>query len=332
MRRIVASLSAVGLALLLMILGVQAQDAEDQPFDFSLSDAFVRTLAQQNTILFKMALLMERRSKVHALGSDCEIHIAATASGDLAWPAGVVVEPPNVCKERAAGMPGTGSPASLWPAYLDQHVMKQQCQVVGFPRIFTEHAAGNSDPSNPNHVLEIHPALSLACGNFQLNMRSFLKVYPGMRQIKPETAAACIAERQLQVRKHDASYEFRQSGGGSCGNFAVLQAAVNPKWVRKISGGHSAIARVSPGGEGSYSLKLYTYEGTREDNLLANIAQGREPSRRLYFHGLFTYDYFSILRAVRDPDGTWRTVSDWTEVRFPLAFVVFGEAQVEETE
>jgi hypothetical protein len=210
--------------------------------------------------------------------------------------------------------------------------MGQQCQVVGFPRIFTEHASGNSDPSNPNHVLEIHPALSLTCGSFQLDMRSFLKVYPGMRQIQPETAAACIAGRQLQVRKHDASYEFRQSGGGSCGNFAVMQATINPRWVRRISGGHSAIARVSPGGEGSYSLKLYTYVGTREDNLLANIAQGREPSRRLYFHGMFTYDYFSILRAVRDADGTWLPVTDWTEVRFPLAFVVFGETRVEDTD
>jgi hypothetical protein len=330
--RIVAALIAVGLALSLLVLGVGAQDAEDQAFDFSLSEAFVRTLAQQNTILFKMPLLMQSHSKVHSLAQDCEIHIAAKASGDLAWPTGFVVEPPNVCKERAAGMPSTGSPTSLWPKYLDQHVMGQQCEVVGFPRIFTEHAAGNADPSNPNHVLEIHPALSLTCGSFQLDMRSFLKAYPGMRQIKPETAASCIAGRQLQVRKHDATYEFRQSGGGSCGNFAVMQATVNPKWVRKISGGHSAIARVSPGGGGSYSLKLYTYGGTREDNLLANIAQGREPSRRLYFHGMFTYDYFSILRAVRDPDGTWRTVSEWTDVRFPLAFVVFGEAQVEETE
>ena len=324
-RRLIALLSAAALGLSLVVLGVQAQNTDDQAFDFSLSDAFVHMLADQNTILFTIQLRMDSHSRVHTLANDCEIHISARPSGTLAWPSGFVVEPPNVCKERAPGMVGT------WPTYLDAHVMNQQCRVVGFPRIFTEHAAGNADASNPNHVLEIHPALDLSCGDFQLDMRSFLKAYPGMRRISPGTAAAIIGGRHLSVRKHGASYEFRESGG-SKGNFAVLETTINPAWVRKISGGHSAIGRVSPDGEGSYSLKVYTYDGTPEDNTLARIGAGNEPSRRLYYHGLFTYDYFSILRTVRDTDGSWLNLTDWTEVRFPLAFVVFGETQMEESE
>jgi hypothetical protein len=61
-------------------------------------------------------------------------------------------------------------------------------------------------------------------------------------------------------------------------------------------------------------------------------AAARNPNRRLYFHGMLTYDYFSVLKTVRDKDGNWLDPMDWTEVRFPLALVVFGEVAQEEDE
>lgn len=48
---------------------------------------------------------------------------------------------------------------------------------------------------------------------------------------------------------------------------------------------------------------------------------------------MFTFDYFSIVKTLRDPDGTWHEgPADWTQVQFPLAFVVFGEVPMEEIE
>jgi hypothetical protein len=41
-------------------------------------------------------------------------------------------------------------------------------------------------------------------------------------------------------------------------------------------------------------------------------------------HGLFTYDYFAIVRAIGDPGGVLGKNEEWTEVGFPLAFVLFG--------
>lgn len=84
-----------------------------------------------------------------------------------------------------------------------------------------------------------------------------------MRQTKPETMGRCLEGRRLSVRKRDTRYEFRQTGGGPCGNFAVVQATIDPAWVRAVTGGHSAIARVSPGGRGPFTLKLYTYRSAR---------------------------------------------------------------------
>ncbi len=309
---------------------------ENETFDFWLSEAHVRRLADENTINFRLRLSLNHRTKtVHVVSKDCEIHIAASSAEQLAWPAAVVVEPPNVCKERAPGMPKTSETQlrdKLWPEYLDRNMMDKECEVVGFPRIYTEHAAGNTDPANPDHVLEIHPALAFTCGTFKLDMRSFLKAYSGMSRIKNESAASCIESRKLAVRKRNNQYEFKQDGGANCGNFAILYASIYRQWVRKINGGHSAIARVSPAGRGPYTLKLYTYEGTPEDKLLQDISERNGPQRRLYFHGMFTYDYFSIVKVLRDRDGNWHNVSSWTEVPFPLAFVIFGETKMEEEE
>jgi hypothetical protein len=70
---------------------------------------------------------------------------------------------------------------------------------------------------------------------------------------------------------------------------------------------------------------LDTCEGTPEHALLNDIGRGHEADCRLYFHGMLTYDYFSIAKTVRDRDGHWLDPADWTEIKFPLALVVFGE-------
>ncbi len=63
--------------------------------------------------------------------------------------------------------------------------------------------------------------------------------------------------------------------------------------------------------------------------MLADMRAGLQVTRRLYFHGMLTYDYFSMIKALRAPDRvTWLDSPEWTPVPFPLAFVVFGETSV----
>jgi len=316
-----------------------AQD-DTEAFDFWLSEEFVKDLAQKNTILFPLSLKMEHRtSTVHTLAKDCEIHVAAKTSDGkkLAWPSAVVVEPPNLCKERGPGMSATASEKSLretlWPSYFDAHIMNRDCLAIGFPRIFTEHAAGSAHPANPNHVLEIHPALRIECGSFVLDMKKFLKAYRGMRSIQPTSAQECVSTRKLYVRKNQSRYEFLEEGGNNCGNFVVVDSHINSEWVRALSnGGHTAIARVNFGCFdnfpclGPYTLKLYTYPGTPEDAILTNFLTGTgNDAQNHYFHGMLTYDYFSIIKTLRKEDGAWIDPADWTPVKYPIAMVVFGE-------
>lgn len=325
---------------LLLTVGLAAGPAlaqEGDAFDFWLSESYVHQLADQNSLLFSLPLSMgNQTSKVKSLSEDCEIHIPATSPEKLAWPSSVVVEPPNVCKERLPDMPRSGALTRLWPQYLRDHVLGRECTVTGFPRLYSEHKEGGDEGTNPDHVLEIHPALQFACGDFTLDLRPQLKYYPGMRRIKPESAATCLRDRRLSVRKNAARarYEFVEQGAGKlCGNFAIFHVtSINPDWVRKISGGHSALARVFSGDAGPFTLKLYTYDNTPEDRLLEEISEGRDTGRRLYLHGMLSYDYFSILKTLRDREGHWHDVPDWTQVRFPLVLVVFGKVSPQEIE
>ncbi len=282
---------------LLVTCGVYTGPAwsqDDELFDFFLSETFFHRLADANGFVFTLPVAITvGTSKVHKLASDCEMHMPTSPGPPIAWPNGIVVEPPDLCRERAPGMPA-GSEKKLrevpWPLYLDRQVMGRDCAVTGFSRIFTEHAASNADSSKPNHVVEIHPALQIRCGDLTLDMRRFLKHdYPGMREIKPESAANCLEGRHLSVRRRGDSDELREGGGSRCGDFITVYAEVSPDWVRKIRGSHSAIARGSPGGFGPFSLK-----------------------------------------TVPDRDGNWPDPAAWAEVKFPSALVVLGEVPHEE--
>lgn len=296
-------------------------------FDFSISRAFLEKLENGHSIKASFDLSLGEHSGIHPLQSDCEMHIVGTPTGTgVAWPNAVIVEPPNLCKFDPEG--NQTEDTSAWLATFDD-LAGQQCQVTGFPRIFTEHASGAAGPSNPNHVLEVHPALSITCSNQQLSFEPFLTAFAGMRAISSSTASSCINDRQLEVRYDNNSqqYLFRESGG-RCGNFAIVEVdAVNPSWIRSIGGGHSAIARVTADGQTTATLKLYTLSPSAVDTWLGALASqsgGSQFSKLL--HGLFTYDYYAIDKVVHPRGGEWQTMSDWTRVPFPLAFVAFGES------
>lgn len=321
-------------AVALLALGIfpivcAAQD--DHVSDFSISEPYLTQLSESGIQPVVRVHMDARTKRVHQLAADCEIHIATTPEGPAlgSFP-NVVVEPPYVCKFPP---PGTHAPSEtalrdkIWPELLDSVVMGKDCEVQGFPRIFTEHAQGEPDPANPNHVFEIHPALSITCNDKQLLFLDFLTYVPRMRTIKPATAASCISQRKLTVRYADGQYEF-QEDGGQCGNFAIVEvSSLKAAWIQKIKGGHSAIARVTADGASTATLKIYTLDGTKIDTWLTNVMKNGTGNDRVLLHGMFTYDYFSILKAVRTTDGQWTHPSEWKEVKFPLALVVFGQPQ-----
>jgi hypothetical protein len=330
------------IAALLTYASMGAQ--EDSAHDFKINKAFVDELFRQNSLLFKVVGTTIDHSGVHALAADCEMHIAATPQGiDFGVPNDFVVEPPNECKIPPAGTSDHLPAKKLSTAWIGQiervmfngrdqngDVVSRKCTFTGFPRIFTEHAqTGGENASNPDHVFELHPLLSADCGgaNHLSWAGETVTVFAGMRKITPGSAEACIRDRQLEVKVDDhGDYVFRESGanggGGRCGNFAIVEI-VTADFLRQAKGGHTAIARVSADGESSnLTLKLYTIDGSEMDTWLSKNAGHMTSHNRIYAHGLFTYDYFQLKKLV----DAKTDLSNWTKIAFPLAFVVYGEA------
>jgi hypothetical protein len=308
------------LGLIAFALSVSAAD-EDKTYDFSMSEAFLKDLATQDSINFKIKLRLDHRTaKVHPVDKDCEIHVATKALTGQLFPSGAVVEPPNLCKEAPPG--GAGA---TWPQVFDNEVMNKECEVTGFPRLFTEHAGGAAKPANPNHFFEVHPALTIkpTSGGQGLDFQTFLKFHQGLPSIKPTSAASCMEKRKLFIRRERGKFFFKEEGG-QCGNFIKVEATIPQEWIKKIKGGYSALARVTPPEEGTYSLKIYGMEGTPGGTLLEGL-KTQPDDQRIFLHGLLTYDYFSIIRAARPQGGTWFKIPNWKPVPFPLALVIFGE-------
>lgn len=313
------------LALLAFAPPLSAAD-EDKIPDFSISEAFLKNLATQDTINFKIKLRLDHRTaKVHPIDQDCEIHVATKALTGQLFPSGAVVEPPNLCKETPPGAAGT-----TWLKVFDDQVMTKECEVTGFPRLFTEHAGGAAKPANPNHFFEVHPALAIkpVSGEQGLDFQTFLKFHQGLPSIKSTSAASCLEKRKLFIRREKGKFFFKEEGG-QCGNFIKAEATIPQEWIRKINGGFSALARVTPPEEATFSLKIYGMDGTPGGTLLESL-KTQPDDRRIFLHGLLTYDYFAIVRAARQQDGTWLKIPNWKPVPFPLALVIFGEVTDEE--
>lgn len=291
-------------------------------------------------------LRLGERSNVHTLENDCEIHVAAKVPGNrkLANPSAIVIEPPNVCKRRVPQISQTGSIATAWRNYFDD-VRDDTCKVTGFPRIFSEHAAGGGTTgSNPDHVLELHPVTGLECNGTAINFVEILRYYPGMRAITPNSASACLDQRRLWVRQRggtadDPRYEFKEAGakgsGGRCGNFIIVDAYISKEYLRRLANDdHTALARVWIGDSGPFALKVYTYATTPVNERIAALMQepDDDASIELKLHGMLTYDYFTIIRSLQRwsesaQDWEWLPRTDlqaWQEVPNPLSLVVFG--------
>lgn len=337
-------MSRLGIAVLAgcLLCGsvASAQDgpAPDSPHDFAISRQLLEEIVRQGTFLPTFKIRMSHRSDVKSASEDCEIHLAGEL---LDFPVGdpefLVVEPPNLCRFMPGQTaPATGSTKAAWRNLFDTKVLNKDCEVTGFPRFYTEHASGSAGPSNPNHIFEIHPATAISCNPAlaPLEFKKFFVGFQGLKHIQPASADQCLETLRLWVRFHNEGgegwYEFFEQKSPRCGNLAIIEAASVPKeWVRKTGGGHTAIARVTADGGTRRTLKLYSVEGTAADEWLERRLAGKKASSSdpRMLHGFFTYDYFAMLREI-SPGGKWSTSTQWTEVHFPMAFVVLGPTTV----
>lgn len=330
MRRLLTTLILFALTHVVL----NAPVAYAQSPNFSMTESLLLRFIQEEAAQTTLRVFVNEHGPLHNLANDCEMHLAGTIQGtSLGDPSAIVVEPPNWCKFSPTGQSG-GSFSALstaWRNHVRSTIRDKTCDVRGFLRIFTEHATGGgSGGSNPDHVYEIHPALGMTCEGEQMSFDQMLKAFPGMRHIQPSTAANCINGRELYARWRNNRYEFRQGGGGSCGNFAIIEVRdVDMDWTYALNGGHYTFATVTANGQTQSSLGLYTLGGSEADQWLAGVLQqGGLGNTRKVLHGMFTYDWQSIVVTLTNEQGNLVRPNLWKRVDFPLALVIFGETTV----
>lgn len=340
----------------LLLLGtpvpiLSAQDPLPSDVNFALTRSWLEDLLTGGPggrtvgVRWAAEMKMGERSGVHGLADDCELHVAARLPNNrlIAAPRGLVIEPPNVCRRRVPQISQTGTIGAAWTTYFDANVKDKTCTVTGFPRIFTEHSAGGGGSgSNPDHVVEVHPVTELRCGTDIIDFIPLIRIFAGMRKIQPNSARACLEDRTLQVRQRGSGdqirYEFAEDGakgsGGSCGNFAVIDAHIGKDYLRETTNGgdYAALAQAWIGESGPYPIKVYAYKGTAVGDSIAALLANPDDLAELRFrvHGLFTYDYFTIAQSIQDDARHWLPADSlkvWKPVPKPLAFVIYGLAQ-----
>ena len=293
-----------------------AQAPQDDTVHFTVTADYLSRLANQKSIQVTLELTPFARTKrVHALAADCEIHLTARSKVKLGQPGEVVVEPPNVCK--------FDPPGGTWPTTLDG-VLGKKCSITGFPRLFTEHAKGRADPANPNHFLELHPASEIDCGSTDLRFSGQLKYFKGMRAIQPATAASCLQNRKLWMRKKNDAVEFHQEPGAGCGNFVIVQVmSLDQASVRGATDGFVATARVSANGVlPGVTARLFGLEDSPGAAWLEHAGRNGLNQNRVFVHGMLTYDTLAIAKQFQGIGA--RAGGEWRMIPAPLALVIFG--------
>ncbi len=303
------------------------QEHESQ---FEFTESFLKDWANQP--VRDIAVKLDCAGPVHPAAQDCELHIGAQLAdpsiGDFQ---GVVLEPPSICVDGG----------TTWRTKINGF-HGQSCVGHGFLRAWPEHLTTGSGCSNPNHILEVHPMLTLKCGTgAPLDFTSGLRVVDGLGYKDPTIVNKMLSFQLWVCRTCTSSggelsplafdYSFGKTGTrGQASNFARFRARVIPSTIRPeqgktLQGFATAIARVLPinqqgnaTGSRMTLLKLYALEGSAFYTTLLDM-RGAANASDLDLIGIFTIDPFSVLKVLEHP-----TEDQWMPVPYPVALVVFG--------
>jgi hypothetical protein len=297
---------------------------------FTMNPSFLTKMIELNTIQPTFSVRINAHGPLHSLATDCEMHVAGTPQNvSLGNPSAIIVEFPNWCEFNPQGNLGDSfnTLKTKWDTFATNNLDQKTCDVTGFLRIFTEHASSGGGATNPDHAYEYHPALSMKCGSNSFSFQDMLRASEGLRHISNGAASSCLSGRQLQVKFAHNRYEFFESGGGTCGNFVIVRvSSVNAAQSLTIDGGHYAVVKATANGQTTSGVGLYTLSGSPLDSWLANaISHGGIGSSTKVVHGVFTYNWQSIINSLKKPDGTLRRPTALTNIQPSLAIIAYGE-------
>jgi len=292
------------IAIALVVIGISIA-ASSQTKWYRFSKGFIKSHYGTGSAIGALEANASAPAKaVHRIecgGNDGELHIGVEASsilqeGDgsdsISGPAdgseefGVVAEPPNV------------SPAANTQI---QNISGKPVRFAGYFRVWNEgHDAGPVYPSNPHHVLEVHPVWGLRSGNVNLPTRGS-RVFPmkgyagyGASKFKP-LLTGLPHTRWLKVAE-DGDYVYVQLLKAD--NF--YQLPIIPRQINQIPGGIAVLADV---------FSDQAHQNLVYRNLTIVTARGSRASRQLqvnspsFMLGFFSVNLSSAMRIAEGHEG-----------------------------
>jgi len=314
----------------------------DHESRFELTESFIRS--QWRHPVRVLDVVAKGAGPVHIASEDCEIHVGAElVEQSISDFSGVVLEPPNVCKDKSKSR-------DTWRTFYEGAKGKT-CSATGFVRAWPEHLDSAHGDSNPKHFMELHPLRELACTpNPKIVLRDKLKAFPDLGYKDAALIDVIFRTFRLWVRRipHPDSpdltsvafdYHVCNREETSCSNrisvpnFTRLTVHPLAGTFRNVVAAAASeeafktlIARAKPHPEDDSDVgramltKLYALEGTDFNQALGN---GSGIQKDFDILGIFTIDPLSVIKTL---DAMKQKGSDdWTEVPFPIAIIVFGQ-------
>ncbi len=252
-------------------------------------------------------------------GNDAELHIGIYDPG-IALPEGEL--PPSAPLQSddkwglVAELPSAGD--GNGPDLL-KNLAGKQVKFTGYFRVWDEgHSHGSTAPSNPHHVLELHPAWGFSGDSDSFEARELVRAmasYKGYGASKFRRVLSALSTKEWPKVYQDQDYLYVRLLQAE--NFYQLPAQVSQ--VKEIAGGHEALVDVYS--DAAFAnrrfsgLRCVTAGGSEYDDQWSAGDQD-------YLLGFFSVNLSKCLEAVGTAD------SEETAVSAPDAaeFFVFGAA------
>lgn len=305
------------IGLCVLVLSSTAH-ADDRVFTLPYED--LKVWADNITISLDEVTILGH-SGVHAVKSDCEMHLGASVKGYAGEPAGWVLEPMNVC---IAPLKGQKYSKKEWLDW-GNSLTRKKVKVEGVPRIWPEHLRGGNEDSNPNHAMELHPLTRLIVGNKTYNFSKSIfppEGFPG--GLSTTTAQHLLEELEVTVTASNDGLVEVDFQAGRIGNFSTLDLRIAKQSIKQAPGGHQMEGEVVIDRAHAIPVHLVTVAGSAIDGELEKDISSSMASA-LHFEGLvlFSLNPQALFAAAEKSNG------QPIRVEQPIELILYGEIEAE---
>jgi hypothetical protein len=242
-------------------------------------------------------------SRPHSIscgGNDGELHVGIPGSAILDSTGPLLVSAPANESDRAFGIVAEPANAAASLVNFFNSNQGQNVSLFGYYRVWNEgHDVGAVHPSNPHHVLELHPAWAIKIGDRKVVKPGSIFAMPeyqGYGVSKYGPLLTSIAARKWLEVAEDENYVYVQLVKAE--NFYQLPVTV--KGIHPIQQGVEAIVDVYSDFSRSHlvytNLRVIAIEGT-------SIATQLAPGQKAYLLGIFSVNLRRAMAAASGHQG-----------------------------